>query len=215
VLAFLHTAAAHVPVFEGIVRALSPAIVTQHSVRGDLLARAFADGAVTDSTRDATQTEVQRLVADGARVVLCTCSTLGNAAEATPHTPEIQIIRVDRIMAERAAALGKPLLIVAAIPTAMETAIALLDEAATALGGARTVRRHLLCSAVWPHFLAGDHAAYAEALARQITQNARSGDVVVLAQASMAPAAALIERPDIEILTSPELGVRAALSRLG
>jgi hypothetical protein len=215
VLAFFHTAAVHVPVFEGIARALAPSIRTQHSVREDLLARAFADGAVTDSTREAAQAEVQSLIGEGARVVLCTCSTLGSAADGTPHAAGVHVLRVDRTMAERAVALEKPILLVAAIPTALETAIALLDEVGLATGVRRAARRDLLCGAAWAYFLAGDHVAYAKALAQQVTQSARPGDVVMLAQASMAPAAALIDRSDIEILTSPETGVRAALSRLG
>lgn len=215
VLAFLHTAALHVPVFEGIARALAPSIVTQHSVREDLLARAFADGGVTDWTRDATQAEVRGLIVEGAHVVLCTCSTLGRAAEGTTAIKNARVVRVDRVMAERAVAAQKPILLVAAIPTAMETAIALLDEIETVAGERRAARRYLLCSAAWAHFLAGDHAAYAKALAQQVSQSARAGEVVMLAQASMAPATPLIDRSDIEILTSPEIGVRAALSLLG
>jgi hypothetical protein len=51
-------------------------------------------------------------------------------------------------------------------------------------------------------------------VARQVDAHARANDVVMLAQASMAAAVALIRRPDLEVLSSPQVGVRAALSLL-
>lgn len=211
-LALLHTAAVHVPNFTGILRELDADVAVRHSVREDLLAQALADGQVSEATRQGTQAEVQRLVAEGARVVLCTCSTLGSAAEATPELPNARVLRVDRPMAELAIALGRPILVVAATSGAMSTAVALLREAAR---GAPSPRyRELRCSAAWALFQSGDHAGYAAALAHEVATHARAGEVVLLAQASMAAAAALVNRPDIEILTSPDLGARAALALL-
>jgi hypothetical protein len=211
-LAFLHTAAAHVDNFARIARAFDATVAIRHAVREDLLARALADGQVTEATRQGTQAEVQRLVAKGARVVLCTCSTLGNSAEATPSLSGARVLRVDRPMAERAIALGRPILIVAATSGAMSTAVALLNEAAH--GAAMPRHRELLCSAAWALFQSGDHAGYAAAIAHEVAEQARADEVVMLAQASMATAATLVRRPDVEILTSPDLGVRNALTLL-
>jgi hypothetical protein len=211
-LAFLHTAAVHVPTFTGIVRDIAPRVPLRHSVRDDLFARALADGRVTEGTRLDTQAEVQRLVAEGARVVLCTCSTLGSAAEETPAVSHARVIRVDRPMAERAVATGRSILLVAATPTAMATAGALLSEAAQ--GRALPAVRELMCAAAWERFQAGDLSGYAAALASAVDEHARANDVVMLAQASMAPAAALVRRSDVDVLTSPDVGVRAALALL-
>ena len=212
-LAFLHTAEVHVPNFTGVLRGLDRHVPSRHAVRDDLLARALADGRVTEGTRRDTQTEVQRLVAEGARVVLCTCSTLGSAAEATPGVPGARVIRVDRPMAERAVATGRSILLVAATPTAMASAVALLGEAARA--GRPPAVRELLCAAAWELFQAGDSSGYATAVASAVDEQARANDVVMLAQASMASAAALVGRSDVEVLTSPDVGVRAALALLG
>ncbi len=212
-LAFLHTAAVHVPNFTGILRDIDPHVPIRHSVREDLFARALADGRVTEETRQGTQAEVQRLVAEGARVVLCTCSTLGSAAEETPDVSHARVIRVDRPMAERAVAAGRSILLVAATPTAMATALALLGEAAR--GKPPPPVRELLCAGAWERFQAGDLRGYAIALASAVDEHARADDVVMLAQASMASAAALIRRSDVEVLTSPDVGVRAALALLG
>jgi hypothetical protein len=211
-LAFLHTAAVHVPSFTRIARELNATVEIHHAVREDLFAQALVDGQVSTSTLRETQAEVQRLVGAGARVVLCTCSTLGEAAEATPDVPGASVLRIDRPMAERAVLLRRPILLVAATPTALATAVALLKEAAN--GATPPIHRELLCSAAWALFQSGDYSGYASALARQVDEHARADDVVMLAQASMAPAAALVSRSDIELLSSPDVGVRAALSRL-
>jgi hypothetical protein len=211
-LAFLHTAAVHVPNFTLITRELDATVQIRHALREDLFAQTLADGRVTEATRRETQREVQRLVAEGARVVLCTCSTLGDAAEATPDVAGARVLRVDRPLAARAVALGRPLLLVAGTPTAMAAAVALLDEASN--GTARPDRRELLCAEAWELFQSGAHVGYAAAVARQVDAHARANDVVMLAQASMAAAVALIRRPDLEVLSSPQVGVRAALSLL-
>lgn len=211
-LAFLHTAAIHVPNFTRITRELDATVQIRHALREDLLAQALADGRVSESTRRETQLEVQRLVAEGAGVVLCTCSTLGDAAEATPNVAGARVLRIDRPLAEHAVALGRPILLVAGTPTAMAAAVALLDEATG--GAARPERRELLCAEAWELFLSGDHAGYATAVARQVDDHARADDVVMLAQASMAPAVALVRRSELEVLSSPQAGVRRALSLL-
>lgn len=211
-LPFLHTAEVHVANFTGVVRRLEATAAIRHAVCVDLLAQALADGGVSERTLRGTQAEVQRLVAEGARVVLCTCSTLGSAAEATPDVAGARVLRVDRPMAERAVALGRRILLVAATQTGLSTAKALLRESARERPAPPVAE--LLCGEAWRLFEAGDHAGYAEALAREVERHARAHDVVMLAQASMAPAAALVRRSDVELLTSPDLGVRAALSLL-
>lgn len=209
-LAFLHTAEVHVGTFGRLARQLGPNIEPHHVVRDDLLARALHDGGVTDETRAAVQSEVKRLLESGARVVVCTCSTLGDAAEATPHSAETHVLRIDRPMAERAIALGRPLLVVAALPTAMATASSLLQSVSAAVPPLRP----LLCDQAWQRFQIGDEAGYLNEVAAAVRREARSNDVVLLAQASMAAAAGLVGRPDVEILTSPELGLRHALDLL-
>jgi hypothetical protein len=209
-LAFLHTSPVHVPTFERLVRALNADIPITHEVREELLTQAVADGGVSDATRQAVQSAVQGLVAAGARVVVCTCSTIGEAAEQTPNVDRAYVFRVDRPMAEQATSLGRPILVVAATPTALSTAIGLLQESAK---GRAVAPRQLLCARAWPLFQAGELAAYAQLIASEVDEHAAPGEVVVLAQASMAPAAPLVSLADVELLTSPETGVRAALER--
>ena len=210
-LGFFHSGAGHVETFEALVQAAQPGIVTRHTAREDLLASAVAAGNVTDEIAHAVQSEVRALLQEGARVVVCTCSTLGNAAEATPQDRGAAVLRVDRPLAQQLVANRRPILVVAALPAAMTTAVALLGDIASARQIPLNVRE-LPCYEAWPHFLAGNGVAYAEQVARAVGEQAAPGDQVMLAQASMAPALPLIQRRDIEVATTPALGIRAALA---
>jgi hypothetical protein len=66
----------------------------------------------------------------------------------------------------------------------------------------------------WGHFLKQDRESYIGAVAGAVRVAAGTCDVVVLAQASMAPAAQVLDGLGVEVLSSPELGVRGALSQL-
>jgi hypothetical protein len=211
VLGFFHSGAVHVPTFEGLLKQAAPNVVSSHIVREDLLANVMATGTVTPEVAAAVQAEVRALLEQGARVIVCTCSTLGGAAEATPTNGRATVLRVDRPLAEALVASGQPLLVAAALPSAMATAVELLGSIARARN--TTLRlRELPCNAAWPRFLAGDQNGYAQEIADLIEQNANAGDHVMLAQASMAPALPLIRRRDISVATSPSLGVQAALT---
>lgn len=210
-LGFLHSGAVHVETFERLIQTAQPGIATQHVVREDLLACAVAAGRVTPDIATAVQTEIRALLENGARVVVCTCSTLGNAAEATPTHGRATVLRIDRPLAEQLVASSQPILVVAALPSAMATAVELLHSVARDCHTQPNLRE-LPGNAAWPLFLAGDLNGYAQHLAGLIDRHAKPGEHVMLAQASMAPALPLIRRTDIQVSTSPTLGVRAALA---
>jgi hypothetical protein len=67
-----------------------------------------------------------------------------------------------------------------------------------------------LCATAWPKFAAGDKEDYFADIAAELHRAASQGDVIVLAQASMAGAATLCEDLPIPVLSSPRLGVEAA-----
>ena len=213
-LGFLHGGAIQVETFEQLVQAAQPSILTRHVVREDLLASAVTAGGVTPSIATAVQAEIRGLIQNGARVVVCTCSTLGSSAEATPTDDRATVLRIDRPLAERLVASGDPILVVAALPSAMTNAIELLTSVARETRTELDLRE-LPCNDAWPRFLAGDLNGYAQRIADQIDKHAKRGENVMLAQASMASAVPLIGRRDIQVSASPTLGVHAALAALG
>jgi hypothetical protein len=206
-ITFLHTAAVHVAGFEQLLAEADPGIPARHIVDEQLLEDIRAAG-MTVAVRARIAERVQEAAAGDTAVVVCTCSTIGGCAEAVPlDTP---LIRVDRAMAEKAVALGSALLVVAALETTLPPTRALLLDAAERAGRVVTLRE-VLCPGAWPKFEAGDQAGYLRAIAEGVRTHAAGADVVVLAQASMAGAAALCADLGVPVLSSPRLGVAAAV----
>ena len=195
-IACLHTAASNVALFEA---ARPERVRLSHAVRPDLLAAAEADG-LTPAIAAATA-EALGALRGGADAVLLTCSTLGPAAEAAGA------LRADAALAEAATAGGGTVEVLCTAPSTL-TATAELFGAAAARSGARLTVR--LVPGAWGLFQAGDHAGYAERIAREVA--ASRAEVVALAQASMAPAAQLTARP---VLTVPAVALAAALKDIG
>lgn len=216
-LAFLHTSPVHVPTFEGLVAQQWPGLAVQHSVDEGLLADAQRLGAGYAGVVARVQAGMRALADAGAQVVVCTCSTVGGAAERTAAGGRFVAQRIDRAMADQAVACGPDVLVVAALASTLGPTQALLAESAAALGKPLTPQT-LCVDAAWPLFVAGDRAGYLQALVQAVThtlaQRAQPPDAVVLAQASMAPAQAALAHLPCPVLASPALGVAAALAVL-
>lgn len=209
-IAFLHTARPNVEVFRHLMAEIDPSLPTRHELLEGVLHEAVGTGVLTDAMRRQTEETIRALVAEGAALVVCTCSTIGGVAEATTVDGGVRVMRIDRPMAEAAVASGSRIVVAAALPSTVRPTIDLLQQVA-AEQGRRVEIVALMCADAWPHFQRGDHTAYAEAITSTVVASAGAADIVVLAQASMAPAAALIAARGIPALASPELGVRAAV----
>lgn len=206
-IAFLHTSPAHVATFDALLKDVAPRLTASHLVRADLLARAQREGLDDPALIAGVRSALQSAAAH-ARVVVCSCSTLGGLAGAAP-TP-VPVTRVDRAMADEAAQRGAPVLMVAALQSTLAPTAQLLQSSAERLGQPLAMRT-LWVEDAWPHFEAGRREAYLSCIASAVRQHAKPGDTVVLAQASMAGAADLLADTGLVVLSSPRLGVMHAL----
>lgn len=212
-VAFLHTSPAHVETFTRLAGAAAPDVKVDHVVEEDLLAQAQRVGAAEPALVERVHAAMVSAAQGGAALVVCTCSTIGGVAERTPTGGRFVAMRIDRAMADRAVQLGPRVLVVATVESTLEPTAQLIRESAAAMA-AQVELKPLLVEGAWAHFLRQDHAAYAEAVARAVRGAAGTCDVVVLAQASMAAAAPMLADLDVEVLSSPELGVQSALAQL-
>lgn len=201
-LLFLHTSPVHVATFDELLAALGATVQSRHIVDESLLDDARAGG-LTPALAERVRARIAE--AGDRAVVLCTCSTIGGVAE------QAGALRVDRAMAEQAVARGPRIILAAALASTLEPTRRLLEDAAA---GRPIQIVELLCAEAWASFEAGDRPAYLAAIAAALRANAAAGDVIVLAQASMAGAADLCPDLAIPILSSPRLGLEAALARL-
>lgn len=213
-VAFLHTSPVHIATFDRLMQALAPAVSVTHLVDEALLADAQRVGLDDAPLVARVQATMARAAEDGASLVVCTCSTLGGLAERVPTAGRYVAARIDRAMADRAVRRGPKVLVVAALASAVGPTEALIRESADALGAPVSLRTRVVPDA-WPFFERGDLLGYVAAVARDVRQQCGDADVVVLAQASMAPAAAALGDLNVEVLASPALGVRAVAAHFG
>ena len=209
-LTFLHTSPAHIATFDRLIAELDPRLPVRHVVDESLLSEARAAGAITPNLERRIDATVRGAIEQDAAVVLCTCSTIGGCAEDVGRLTNTPVLRVDRPMAERASALGPHILMAAALASTLAPTRALLLDAAERAGKIVQIEE-LLCDSAWAHFEQGDQAGYIAAIAERLHGAAGYADVIVLAQASMADAAALCADLRIPILSSPRLGLEAAI----
>jgi hypothetical protein len=208
-IVFIHTSPVHVATFDALLKEVAPQRRAVHIVREDLLAQAQRVGIRDAGLAAEVQAALKRAAGDGG-VVVCTCSTLGGLAESTGAVEGVPVTRIDRAMADQAVQRGAPVLMVAALQSTLQPTETLLRSSAHRLG-LPLVLRSLWVEPAWPHFEAGRHDDYIAAIVTAVRAAVQAGETVVLAQASMAPAAEHLVQLGITTLTSPRLGVAHAV----
>ena len=208
-LTLFHTAASNRDLFDALLKQIAPDVPVRHVVDEAILREARAAGAVTDTMIARVDSEMANVLRN-ASFVLCTCSTIGGLAEQASE----RVLRVDRPMAERAVSLGSRILVAATLQSTLGPTQSLLMDVACAMN--RPIHlTELFIESAWPYFESGDKDGYAREIARcvedAVTRDAY--DAVVLAQASMYEAEALCAHLPVPVMSSPRLGLEAALKK--
>lgn len=211
ILGFLDTAASHVPMFDALVAQIAPDWQTRHLVDPSLLDDALRDGAA--AVADRVSAALAALAGEGAARIVSTCSTLGPVAEAAPCP--VPVVRADRPMAADAVRLAyapgmeAPVAVIAALPDALASTLGLLREE-SAKAGMPVAGLPVLLEGAWDRWQAGDVPGYLDQVERAAREAAGRAKVVLLAQASMAPAADRLADVTATVLTSARSAVQAA-----
>ena len=210
-LVMVHTVAGLVDLFDGLRAEIDPDVPVRHVVQAALLNDAIDAGQLTDEIRARTR-EALLEAADGAGVVLCSCSTVGPGADDAAAEADVPILRVDRPMAEAAVAAGRRITVAATLATTIEPTADLVADAARRAGKEVDIASVVFAEAR-ARLVAGDAEGHARIIADGLHEAASSADAIVLAQASMTPALARCADIAIPLLTSPRSGLEAAIAR--
>ncbi len=212
-LTFYHTAVGNAAMLENLVAEIAPDVQVKHVFSPESLDEAAIAGSMS---KDLEQRIVDKLLAEanaGTDMVVLTCSTIGAAANTAKTQSKIPIQRIDAAMAEAAVASGPRILVAACLQSTVGPTTNLLRSVAQEQGRQITIEVILLSDA-WSILQAGNPEGYATAIAEGLRPVASKADVIVLAQASMAKAADLLKNLPIPVLSSPRLGVEAAIKQL-
>ncbi|OIQ37850.1 MAG: hypothetical protein BM558_12655 [Roseobacter sp. MedPE-SW] len=197
-LTLFHTAQIHVATFN----ALAPQAELTHVVREDWLER--AQGGIDAEL----EREIKATLQAVKDPVLCSCTTIGEVAEAAGAT------RIDWPMMQQAVQIGGPVLLAYCLDSTLEPSSALLRRAFLDANLPADFLA-LDLTALWPLFETGDTQAFAEAIASAITTEVKARPdiaAVVLAQASMREARAACNlHLEIPVLASPEIALQTLL----
>jgi hypothetical protein len=209
-LAFLHTAHVHIDRFDQLVRKSATCLRVRHEVRPDLLELAQTVGSGHPDLVRQVHAGMREAASSGARLVVCTCSTIGAIAEQFGMFATFQCQRIDRAMADAAVAAGPKILVVVTLASTLRGTNDLLQQSSNSLG--KVVSLHSLeVNEAWPHFLAQNHAEYASTIAASIRRFSAGYDAIVLAQASMQAVVPLLHDLGAPVFSSPQIGVERAL----
>ena len=211
-IACLHTAASNIQIFDAALQEVgTKGVRLHHSVRADLLAAAEQAGELTPQIAEQTS-DVLRSLCDSADAVLLTCSTLGPAAEAAASATLVHVLRVDAMLAHEAVRDGGRVAVLCAVQTTVEPTRLLFENEARATGAEVIMR---LVQGAWDTFKTGDRSRYLSMIATAADEAFQDGATqVVLAQASMTGAAKLGAGRQAP-LTSPTIGLSAAIKAAG
>lgn len=208
-LAFLHTTPVLIDTFDRLVAEADTELPVRHIVEEGFLTEAREKG-ISQDLDGRIQGRIGAAIEEGASVVLCTCSTIGASAESANDSTDSVVVRVDRPMAEKAVDIASRIIVAAALESTLAPTRNLILEVASTRNK-RIDLIEVLCNNAWSRLEQGDNEGYFSEIARKLKERASEGNVIVLAQASMAGAAKLCPEVSIPILSSPEIGFRHAV----
>ncbi len=208
ILVLVHTIPLLVDAFDGWSRALVPGVRPLHVLDEPLLERIKARGERAPEDDDRLAEHVALAEAIGAAAVLVTCSTVSLSAEAIRPRFHVPILTIDEPMIRAAVATGRRVSVVATAATTLEPSRAMLEHEGARVGKQLQIRRRLVEEAL-PALLRGDPETHDRLVLAAIDDEARSADVVVLAQATMARVLDLIDEHPVAapVLASPQLAL--------
>jgi aspartate/glutamate racemase len=150
-----------------------------------LLSESLANGGPTSQVIRRMVLYAMAAEAAGADVIMCSCTTMGEATRTARKFLSVPMFNIDEPMARQAVKLGSRLGVLATVPTSAPATRALLNAEAQAAG--RTIEIDTVINErAFQHLLAGDVAQHDALVKDEIDRLADRVDAVVLGQISLA-----------------------------
>ena len=165
---------------------------------------ALLDGTGAEAVRQGARYAVGTL--EQANAIVCTCSTLGPLMDGfdIPH-----LLCIDRPAFEAEVSYEPRIMLVICLASTKDASEQLLHDC---MGSNQITPTTVICADAWPAFEAGDTNTFHTMIANDIRQATAQQpfDAVILAEASMAGAAAMLADLGILVLATPAIAMQAA-----
>ena len=212
-LAIIHTTPVTVPAIKALVLERTSEVEVINLLDDSMLPEINRAGCITETVRERLICMIRMAELSGAQAVLSACSSIGGAMEEVGAVTNLPVYRIDGPMAEAAAGYER-IGVAATLCSTIAPTTELIRRKAAGVGREPAVES-LVIQGAGNLLGAGKEAEYDALVRNELGKLARSNDIVVLAQASMARAiAGLSEEEKRRYLTSPVSGVEAVLSEL-
>jgi Asp/Glu/hydantoin racemase len=207
-LGLVHTSATLVPVFAQLCKEKLPGVNVFNIADDSLVKGLIAAGSLTPTIARRVASYLESAELAGADYIMVTCSSIGPAVEAAAKLIKVPVLRVDQPMADKAAATGKKIGVIATLRTTLEPTAELISRRAAAAGKQIELTSRL-CDGAFEALMSGDAATHDAKVAATLKELSRQVDVIVLAQASMARVVETLAPEDkrVPILASPGIAV--------
>lgn len=189
----------------------NPEVEIVNIMDDSLLSESLAHGGPTPAVIRRVVHYAMAAEAAGADVVMCSCTTMGEATRTAKKFLSIPMFNIDEPMAREAVALGGKLGILATVPTSAPATRTLLEHEACAAGKGVAIET-VINEEAFRCLLAGDVARHNELVHREMDRLAESVDVIVLGQISLAQIRHETKAPVLQVGRSGFAEARRLLS---
>ena len=208
-LAIIHTTSATVDSMKALATEILPGFELVNFVDDSILPQLGQNGGNLTEVEERLIHYARFAEQVGANVILEACSSVGEVVAKMQSAVSIPIVRIDEGMAEQAVQRGEHLGVAATLPTTLEPTTRLLRAKADRAGRQVEITP-LLIEGAYQKLIAGDRQGHDNLLVEKLQELARTVDVVVLAQASMARVLPRLSVANQDkILVSPRLAMEA------
>src|SRR5215211_7564190 len=208
-LAIIHTTPATVDTMKALAAEMLPGSELVNFVDDSILPQLGQNGGNLAEVEERLIHYARFAEQVGANVILEACSSVGEVVAKMQSAVSIPIVRIDEGMAEQAVQRGEHLGVAATLPTTLEPTTRLLRAKADRAGRQVEITP-LLIEGAYQKLIAGDRQGHDNLLVEKLQELARTVDVVVLAQASMARVLPRLSVANQDkILVSPRLAIEA------
>lgn len=206
-LAIIHTTSATVDSMKTLAAELLPNLELVNFVDDSILPQLGRNGGNLAEVEERLVHYARFAEKVGADVILEACSSVGELVPKMQSAVSIPIVRIDEAMVEQAVQRGEHIGVAATLRTTLQPTTRLLHAKAKEVDKEVEITP-LLIEGAYQKLMVGDREGHDNLLVEKLQGLARTVDVVVLAQASMARVLPRLSTADQEkILVSPRLAM--------
>lgn len=175
------------------------------TVDDSLIKEVIQHNGMTKSVMRRVLHNMENAQAAGADLIVCACSSIGDAALCARNYLDVPVIRIDEAMIRRALQISQRVGVLASLETTMLPTTSYVRALAAEEGIVPSIYQ-VVAEGAYQAMKQGDHSLHDQLILETAKKMTSNVDVIVLAQGSMARMeAALREETGLPVLSSPEL----------